>query len=178
MKLLLILCAIISLTNCAVVKKWHKSDNGDLYYIENESKYNWFEAWNECARKNMSLLAIDRYERHYQIDILIKGLFPTCPSFWIAGTDNAVDGRYEWATTGEVFTFTNWGSGQPGRTAGEHCILIWTTWDWHDLPCTHKLGFICEENRFLKGKCHGKESDDYNGFAKTFIWRNYNGNAN
>ncbi|XP_013113412.1 lectin subunit alpha [Stomoxys calcitrans] len=178
MKSVIILSTLVYIASATVVRKWHRSDNGALYFIEPEQKFNWFEAWNECARKNMSLIAIDRYEGHYQIDSLIRKLFTTCPSFWLAGNDNAVDGRYEWATTGEIFTFTNWGSGQPGRTTGEHCILLWTTWDWHDLTCTHKLGFICEENRAVKEKCKGKDSDDYMGFGKTFIWRNYNGNVN
>ncbi|XP_005186597.1 lectin subunit alpha [Musca domestica] len=180
MKCIAILVLLTPLVTGAVIKKWHKSDDGSLYYVENEQKFNWFEALHECARKNMSLIAIDRYDRHFQIDTLIRSLFPTSPPFWIAGHDMAVDTRYQWATTGEIFTFTNWGQGQPGRSNNnEHCILIWTTWDWHDLPCTSsKLGFICEENRLLKAKSREQDQDDLRALAKTFIWKNYNGNCN
>ncbi|XP_073822431.1 lectin subunit alpha-like [Musca autumnalis] len=150
----IIIAAILTLTSGVVVEKWHTSEDGSLYYIEKDLKYNWHGAWNECARKNMSLIAIDTQYKHLQIDKLIKKLFAPCPSFWIAGHDNAIDLRYEWATTGEIFSFTNWGPNQPDRLGNnEHCVLIWqNTWQWYDLPCTHNLGFICEENRFLKEK--------------------------
>ncbi|KNC28722.1 hypothetical protein FF38_09443 [Lucilia cuprina] len=143
---------IATLSGSVPMEKWHRSSDESLYYIETEPKYNWFEAWNECARKNMSLMAIDTFYKHTQIDTLLRRLFPTSPSFWLSGHDNAVDKRYEWATSGEVFSFTNWGPGQPDRlNNNEHCILIWqNTWQWYDLPCSHKLGFLCEENIFLK----------------------------
>ncbi|XP_065355480.1 lectin subunit alpha-like [Calliphora vicina] len=145
---------LVALADSEPVEKWHKSSDGSLYYIEREEKYNWFEAWNECARRNMSLMAIDTMYKHTQIDTLLRRLFTVSPSLWLSGNDNAVDKRYEWATTGNVFGFTNWGTGQPDRlNNNEHCILIWkTTWQWYDLPCSHKLGFLCEENVFLKEK--------------------------
>ncbi|XP_075150759.1 lectin subunit alpha-like [Haematobia irritans] len=153
---LVIVAGISSMVSSVAVEKWHNSHDGSLFYIDTELKYNWFAAWNECARKNMSLIAIDSSYKHQQIDALIRKLFSSCPSFWIAGHDNAIDLRYEWATTGELFTFTNWGPSQPDRLGNrEHCILIWQgTWEWFDLPCDHKLGFICEENRYIKEKSH------------------------
>lgn len=38
-------------------------------------KFNWFEAWSDCARKNMSLIAIDTLAKHEQIDHLLKRLY-------------------------------------------------------------------------------------------------------
>ncbi|KAM7352642.1 lectin subunit alpha-like [Cochliomyia hominivorax] len=154
MKYFINIFLLITLVYCVPVDKWHRSGDGSLFFIEAETKYNWYQAWNECARKNMSLIAIDTFYKHTQIDTLIKRLFPQSPSFWLAGHDNAVDRRYEWATSGQVFSFTNWGVGQPDRlNNSEHCILIWhNTWQWYDLPCSHNLGFICEENAFLKEK--------------------------
>ncbi|XP_011293768.2 lectin subunit alpha [Musca domestica] len=152
--ILVLVVTLLSMATGIAVEKWHKSEDGSLFYIDTEAKYNWHGAWNECARKNMSLIAIDSRYKHLQIDTLIKKLFAACPSFWIAGHDNAIDLRYEWATSGEIFSFTNWGPGQPDRlNNNEHCILIWqNTWQWYDLPCGHKLGFICEENRYIKEK--------------------------
>uniref|UniRef100_A0A1I8PYS7 C-type lectin domain-containing protein n=1 Tax=Stomoxys calcitrans TaxID=35570 RepID=A0A1I8PYS7_STOCA len=148
----LIFMALAAMASSMAIQKWRNSEDGSLFYIDTEAKYNWYGAWNECVRKNMSLIAIDSYYKHQQIDSLLRKLFPTCPSFWIGGHDNAIDLRYEWASTGEVFTFTNWGTSQPDRSGNkEHCILIWqNTWEWYDLPCEHKLGFICEENRYIK----------------------------
>lgn len=123
----------------------------------------------------MTLIAIDSYAKHQQIDNLLKRLYSkyfigleencqknmvclsvsaSCPPVWISGNDNAVHLRYEWASTGEPFSFTNWGPNQPADAAkDEHCILMWKDFQWHDYPCTNKLGYICEENHLMKGRC-------------------------
>uniref|UniRef100_A0A1I8Q715 C-type lectin domain-containing protein n=1 Tax=Stomoxys calcitrans TaxID=35570 RepID=A0A1I8Q715_STOCA len=152
MKLLgLLLCTAIAVISAQAVQKWHKSADGSLFYIENERKFTWFGAWNECARKNMSLMAIDSYSKHVQIDTLIRKLYAAGPGLWIGGNDNDLTNRYEWSATGEIFSFTYWGPNQPKRGVN-HCILIWDDFKWHDWPCTNKLGFVCEENRFIKQK--------------------------
>uniref|UniRef100_A0A1I8PDE6 C-type lectin domain-containing protein n=1 Tax=Stomoxys calcitrans TaxID=35570 RepID=A0A1I8PDE6_STOCA len=160
----LVVCSLIALVSAQAVQKWHKSEDGSLYYIENERKFTWFGAWNECARKNMSLIAIDSYSKHVQIDSLIRKLYGTGPGLWIGGSDNDLTDRYEWHATGEIFTLTLWGPGQPKR-GDNHCILIWEDFKWYDGLCTLKLGFVCEENRFLKQKSQEVEAlkKVYNG---------------
>uniref|UniRef100_A0A1I8PWF5 C-type lectin domain-containing protein n=1 Tax=Stomoxys calcitrans TaxID=35570 RepID=A0A1I8PWF5_STOCA len=158
MKLLvLVLGSLIAWVSAQAVQKWQKSEDGSLYYIENERKFTWFGSWNECARKNMSLVAIDSYKKHMQVDSLLRKLYGTGPGLWIGGNDNDLTDRYEWYATGEIFTLTYWGPAQPKRGVN-HCILIWEDFKWHDWPCTNKLGFVCEENRFLKQKSQEVEA--------------------
>ncbi|XP_075150758.1 lectin subunit alpha-like [Haematobia irritans] len=146
-----IFCTFVSVVFGQAIEKWHRSQDGSLFYIENERKFTWFGSWNECARKNMTLVAIDSYAKHMQLDSLIRKLYATGPGVWIGANDNDVTDRYEWYATGEIFTFTYWGPAQPKRGVN-HCILIWDDFKWHDWPCTNKLGFVCEENRFIKEK--------------------------
>ncbi|XP_037813364.1 lectin subunit alpha-like [Lucilia sericata] len=146
---------LINLVYCVPEQKWRESEDGSKFYIEPAGKYNWYEAWSDCARKNMSLIAIDTYAKHQQIDNLLKRLYNSCPPVWIAGHDNAVHLRFEWASTGQPFSFTNWGANQPADTTkNEPCILMWTDFQWHDYPCTNKLGYICEEHPLVKNGCN------------------------
>ncbi|KAM7356254.1 lectin subunit alpha-like [Cochliomyia hominivorax] len=146
---------LIKLAASIPQQKWRESDDGSKFYIETSQKFNWFEALSECARKNMSLIAIDTFAKHQQIDSLLRRLYDKCPPLWISGHDNAVEYRHEWMSTGETFTFTNWGPNQPANTKdGEHCFLFWHDFQWHDGNCsTAKLGFICEENSLAKRLC-------------------------
>ncbi|KAM7356636.1 lectin subunit alpha-like isoform 3-T3 [Cochliomyia hominivorax] len=159
---------LIHLVACMPQQKWHQSNDGSKFYIETTKMYNWFEAISECARKNMSLIAIDTFEKHQQIDSLLRRLYDKCPPLWISGHDNAVEYRHEWMSTGETFTFTNWGPNQPANTKdGEHCFLLWNDFQWHDWNCsTAKLGFICEEHPMIRRMCQnspfsrGKDMND------------------
>ncbi|XP_037813366.1 lectin subunit alpha-like [Lucilia sericata] len=151
MKSIVYILILINAVSSVPEQKWRESEDGSKFYIEVTKKVNFFEAWSDCARKNMSLIAIDSYAKHQQIDGLLRRLYTSCPSVWIGGHDNAVHLRFEWMSTGEPFSFTNWGPGQPADTAkDEHCLLIWTDFQWHDYPCTGKLGYICEEIQWLR----------------------------
>lgn len=77
------------------------------------------------------------------------------PPVWISGNNLAVQTRFEWASTGEPMTFTNWAVGQPADALkGEHCFLVYSDFQWHDGHCTdHHNGFICEENQLVKRGC-------------------------
>ncbi|XP_065361462.1 lectin subunit alpha-like [Calliphora vicina] len=155
MKCTVCILFIINLAFAVPVEKWQESEDGSKFYIEADTKYNWFEALSECARKNMSLIAIDTSAKHQQIDNLLKRFYNSSPSFWIGGHDNALHLRYEWISTGQPLSFTNWGPGQPAdKLKDEHCLLIWSDFQWHDNSCNNKHGFICEENQLVKYVCH------------------------
>lgn len=73
-------------------------------------------------------------------------------NIWIGGNDLGNTGVFVWYATGKRFEFTNWSKGNPDHyTNEEHCVHYYdhTEYEWNDATCTHKMGFICEENRFL-----------------------------
>ncbi|KAL9882736.1 lectin subunit alpha-like isoform 1-T1 [Glossina fuscipes fuscipes] len=120
-------------------------------YVDTDSKVNWFQAWNECASRNMNLIALDSGEKCKDLANAIKKDCDTgtYPRLWLGGTDLATEGQYVWTSTGKLFNYVNWSPGNPDNDRGnEHCAYIWekTNFQWNDGNCTIKMGFICEEH--------------------------------
>ena len=42
--------------------------------------------------------------------------------------------------------YSNWHPGQPNGGTSQNCMVLWklTQFDWHDVPSTHRSGYICE----------------------------------
>ena len=66
--------------------------------------------------------------------------------FFTGGTDQQQHGSYVWDHSGMSLSFTDWEPGQPGG-GNEHCLVLdyRNNYTFHDYPCTHKLGYICEK---------------------------------
>ena len=63
---------------------------------------------------------------------------------WIGGMK---DGKsWVWLKTGEIFAYTNWGSGQPDHD-NEKCLHYWTysSEKWNNAPCSMAFEFLCEK---------------------------------
>ncbi|XP_037822118.1 lectin subunit alpha-like [Lucilia sericata] len=152
--LTIIFCILIKISDSVPVQKWYKEDDFEPFYIETELKYNWFEAWNECSAKNMTLVAVDTLEKNAALIKILKTKFDDKHSnIWIGGNDLGNSGYFMWYSTGKRFEFTNWSKGNPDHyTELEHCVHYFdrTDFEWNDANCMQKMGFICEENRFLK----------------------------
>lgn len=76
-----------------------------------------------------------------------------CPNLWIGGNDLGEEGTFIWSSTGKRFEFSNWSKGQPDNYKNnENCAHYYdiTDYEWNDASCLFKMGFICEENRFLQ----------------------------
>uniref|UniRef100_T1PK09 Lectin C-type protein n=1 Tax=Musca domestica TaxID=7370 RepID=T1PK09_MUSDO len=141
------------MAEAAINDKWHNLGDFGTIFIEEEQKYNWFEAWEECAMRNMTLIAIDTAEKNTIVDKVLRNRFEKCPNLWLGGNDLGLEGKFVWSSTGKRFEFSNWSKGQPDNyKSNEHCVHYYTITDfeWNDAPCTSKIGFICEENRFLR----------------------------
>ncbi|TMW43535.1 hypothetical protein DOY81_011385, partial [Sarcophaga bullata] len=149
---------LINVVFCNVVVKWRESEDGSKFYIETATKYTWFQAWNTCARKSASLLAIDTYEKYVQIGNLLRRNYDQLPDVWIGGHNYEDSSQYQWASTGEALTFTNWYSNNPG-SAKDHCIRMYTDFQWRNSNCTNKFGYICEDNETAKHTESGKDKN-------------------
>ncbi|XP_013399958.1 asialoglycoprotein receptor 2-like [Lingula anatina] len=63
---------------------------------------------------------------------------------WFGGSDAVTEGQWRWWNK-KLFTYTNWGAGQPDdHKTGEDCVDILTDGKWNDSPCNYKRPFICE----------------------------------
>ncbi|XP_061400989.1 lectin subunit alpha-like [Musca vetustissima] len=106
---------------------------------------------------NMTLITIDTPERNEIIGKELRAKFAKSPNFWLGGNDLGVEGKFTWSSTGKRFEFSNWSNHQPDNYKSyEHCVhFYWKTdLEWNDALCATKMGFICEENRFLRSARH------------------------
>ncbi|KAM7348125.1 lectin subunit alpha-like [Cochliomyia hominivorax] len=152
LKRLLLVSILIEIAYCVPVNKWHKTEDLPTFFINTENKFNWFEAWNECAARIMSLIAVDTLEKHKALDEVLRKKFTKPPNLYLGGNDLGESGKYIWYSTGKPFDFSNWSSGNPDNYKGvENCAHIWdqTDFEWNDTTCKSKMGYICEENRFV-----------------------------
>lgn len=68
-------------------------------------------------------------------------------SFWIAGTDLANEGIFNWFTTGKTLSYSNFAQQQPdNKNNVEHCVEIRGEFQlkWNDYICDTLSYFICE----------------------------------
>ncbi|XP_075156143.1 lectin subunit alpha-like [Haematobia irritans] len=134
------------------VNKWYSFWNGTRIFIEPQLEFNWFKAWNECANKNMNLIALDSMEKSEALTAILKKHFGQSRNIWLGGHDLADEGNFIWSATGKRFEFTNWAGPNPDNLFNiEHCVHIWdrSDYEWNDATCKQKMGFICEE----RGAC-------------------------
>ncbi|XP_037819447.1 lectin subunit alpha-like isoform X1 [Lucilia sericata] len=147
----------------------HKASDGREYLIETELKYNWYQAWHECARRDFQLVIIDNAAKNTAIINLLKRVIGKSHNLWLGGNDEFSSSRdykrpFFWSATGKQFTFSFWSDNNPDNYQNqEHCVHIWASkplYQWNDVGCTNKMGFICEVNHYketynkdLKNKC-------------------------
>ncbi|KAM7361066.1 lectin subunit alpha-like [Cochliomyia hominivorax] len=152
-------------------EKLYTSDGKKFYYIENDYKYDWFEALTKCARMNMSLLTIDSKSKSENINQIVLKTFGKNVVLWVGGYAVGPNRQYTWVATGEEFTYTLWSGPNPDfYNKEEFCMQIgWSSsMGWNDNNCIKKFGFICE---FRPNECN--EIDDKNLRNQNIIINNY-----
>ena len=69
---------------------------------------------------------------------------------WIGLTDEAVEGEFVCAKSGEAVNYTNWADGEPNNNSGwedEKCTHMYPeafTRKWNDIVCNKTFHFVCE----------------------------------
>ncbi|KAL9883849.1 lectin subunit alpha-like [Glossina fuscipes fuscipes] len=145
-----ILLVFLNTVNSVPFTHWHNIQDNVVVFIDEEYKYNWFEAWNECASKNMSLITLDSEEKEKMLIRLLREINAT-RNLWLGANDLAEEGKFMWASTGTAFDYSNWYMNNPDNYQNkEHCVHIieQSDFEWNDNDCKVKMGIICEENRF------------------------------
>ncbi|XP_013107284.1 lectin subunit alpha [Stomoxys calcitrans] len=144
MKILIGLCALLTLVVTSPIQKWQRSGDGCPYLIEHEQMFNWFQAWEECLQNNMTLLAVDSSYKHRQITLLLKELFPKNLTYWIGAHDWIRPKQFVWQSTHAAMHFSDWVAGQPNY-GSDHCVRNSAAENqWYDSNCHDNYGFICE----------------------------------
>jgi len=113
----------------------------------------WSEARDYCESLGGHLATItSQTEQDAVAELLQSGLQK---AYWLGGTDSVLEGNWVWIT-GETWSFSNWGGGQPDNHADlngsdEHYLtIVGSGAKWNDLqhdgdPSPDGVpGFICE----------------------------------
>lgn len=65
--------------------------------------------------------------------------------WWVGATDLDEEGVFRWFDGGDELPFSAWYEGEPSNWEGsEHCTAYWRAPQWNDVPCSIRLGVICE----------------------------------
>ncbi|XP_023299989.2 lectin subunit alpha-like [Lucilia cuprina] len=143
--LLLIQCELI-----AMEPVWYEASDSVKYLIETEEKFNWYQAWNECARYDAELIAIESEEQNRVIIKLLRGLNDKTKNLWIGGNVIYDKISFHWANNEQEFTFSNWSFDELDKLATrKQCVYIMKhrkNMPWNIVNCDAKeFGFICKE---------------------------------
>ena len=117
--------------------------NGHIYEIYSAG-ISWTEAKQYCEnRRGGHLMTVNNSGEHDFIKSQLKNTGVT--RYYIGGTDEEKEGEWRWVT-GEPFTYTCWGEGEPnGGRNQNHLIFITSTALWDDYSnISGSTGFICE----------------------------------
>lgn len=131
-------------------------------------KVNWFEAQQRCRACGKELAILDSQAKTDEANALIANIskilclypfrssttqanyfFLDChetDSYWIDGTDLALEGTFKWFSTGQNLCYFNWKSGQPNDChSSENCISLYDGY-WYDSACSNSYAYLCQDD--------------------------------
>ncbi|XP_078338873.1 uncharacterized protein LOC111133342 isoform X2 [Crassostrea virginica] len=82
-----------------------------------------------------------------EINELKQNVSASMARYWTGGTDQDTEGQWVWASSGNVFRFSDWYSGEPNNAGEEDCMELRVSMQekaWNDIPCQTEFKFICE----------------------------------
>ncbi len=142
--------------NCKVVCSQFGAgtlESEDHHCYRGFDEFDFETSQQDCVKRGAHLATISSEAENKIALTLVNG------SKWIGGLEDVAltmpgTGAYAWVT-GEPFTFTNWGQGQPDEAeshcgngpAGhcyEHCVALMGNGTWADNRCDITDGYVCE----------------------------------
>ena len=68
-----------------------------------------------------------------------------CCTYWIGGTDSALEGTFIWTSDNSTLGFVNWYQGEPDNVGGyQDCVSICRDGHWVDEHCGRSNQYICK----------------------------------
>ena len=65
-------------------------------------------------------------------------------TYWIGGTDAAVEGTFTWTSDNSTLGFVNWYPGEPNNSNNEDCMSVCRDEHWNDDSCDKSYTYICK----------------------------------
>ncbi|MEP7195509.1 MAG: T9SS type A sorting domain-containing protein [Saprospiraceae bacterium] len=131
------------------------SFNGNTYYISNPGIVNhkiWIDANLKAAQLGGHLVTIEDMAENNFLQTKIPFTFGLLDNqYWIGLRYFPSLYNFKW-TTGEPFSFTNWGFGQPGIIPGDFVWYFDPTGKWFDSPSSLPRRYVIEFEGGLKNE--------------------------
>ncbi|CAL4124141.1 unnamed protein product [Meganyctiphanes norvegica] len=110
-----------------------------------KDKLNWADARDSCSSEGLMLATVADQPNEVLTYINANDIYDE-KSFWVGGSDIAVEGKWIW-TDGRPFDDSfPWRYGEPNNafadTHGEDCIYASDA--YYDWGCHHEIKYICE----------------------------------
>ncbi|KAL5015747.1 hypothetical protein ScPMuIL_005336 [Solemya velum] len=117
------------------------------YYKSGEKK-TWSDARQACRRFGANLLKIDSVDEKYWFEHQSY----QAVRYWTGLNDRDTEGQWRWddGTTANQ-SLVRWNNAPSNYVSDEDCACLNNDGIYNDLPCTSKIGYICEYSR--GGKC-------------------------
>lgn len=117
-----------------------------------KQNFTWDEAKEYCEQQGGHLATITDAEESEKVNDLINKT--DAKVIWLGADDLNYNGEFEWVT-GEDFSYSYWGDGEPNNDGGiEHYLVLYKVdkeWVWNDGPVDTNtfydpsyIGFVCE----------------------------------
>ncbi|XP_037388699.1 CD209 antigen-like protein C [Pygocentrus nattereri] len=133
------LMSVNNVTEKVNLEGWKKY--GSRYYYFSAEEKSWNESRQDCRERRADLVIINSREEQ---EFIKKG----SRDVWIGLSDEEIEGKWKWVD-GSALTTEFWMSGEPNNAnGGEDCAVFLlcspTMKTWNDLPCIHKVAWVCE----------------------------------
>ncbi|KAH8360806.1 hypothetical protein KR084_003183, partial [Drosophila pseudotakahashii] len=121
------------------------------YFIETNTKKNWYDASESCRRIDSHLVSFETLEEWDLVNqyLFRKGIDDV---YWTSGSDLGHQRKHHWFSTGEPLALNIWYPGEPNNYNGiEHCDLLGerrtrTNYNvLNDQDCEYQVLYICEK---------------------------------
>ncbi|MBQ7654661.1 MAG: GBS Bsp-like repeat-containing protein [Clostridia bacterium] len=90
----------------------------------------WNDARDWCKNQGGNLVTITSSGEQSAVESLMT---KASNWIWLGATDEASEGTWKWVT-GESFTYSKWGGGQPDNTGNEDYMHLYLDGKWNDIP--------------------------------------------
>jgi hypothetical protein len=116
--------------------------DGQLY-LGYSQRMSWAAAREQCRSQGMDLASVTSAAQNQALAAAMKAQVIGEGSFWIGGTDSAVEGNWAWSD-GSAWSYSNWATMEPNGGTRESCAMVYTLdGGWIDILCTDPLDFAC-----------------------------------
>ncbi|XP_013119384.1 perlucin-like protein [Stomoxys calcitrans] len=127
------------------------------YYIGTFQKLNWYEASLACAKRGMTLTAIESMEENDNLRKFLYNQSLMEKGYWTSGSNLADVNQYTWMATGSTPIYTNWVAAEP-EIVESKCVCTNELFKWKTEVCADtKQYYICSRPLLppcgVKGAC-------------------------